>query len=140
MIRNFCEAIFLLEQCKSSKDFDNITQEIERIKEETLQQIKSKKINDEWRIFLKDFARWTSFIVTNLYSKNRDLFPIITKNLENIRDNTMFVENFAKGFRQELKEGKEKGKIEGKIEGKKKLFLMVYFWHYPSNLMKLPKN
>lgn len=52
----------------------------------------------------------------------------------------MFVENFAKGFRQELKEGKEKGKIEGKIEGKKKLFLMVYFWHYPSNLMKLPKN
>lgn len=55
MIRNFCEAIFLLEQCKSSKDFDNITQEIERIKEETLQQIKSKKINDEWRIFLKDF-------------------------------------------------------------------------------------
>lgn len=136
MIRNFCEAIFLLEQCKSSKDFDNITQEIERIKEETLQQIKSKKINDEWRIFLKDFARWTSSIVTNLYSKNRDLFPIITKNLENIRDNTMFVENFAKGFRQELKEGKEKGKIEGK----KKLFLMVYFWHYPSNLMKLPKN
>lgn len=43
MIRNFCEAIFLLKQCKSSKDFDNITQEIERIKEETLQQIKSKK-------------------------------------------------------------------------------------------------
>lgn len=67
MIRNFCEAIFLLEQCKSSKDFDNITQEIERIKEETLQQIKSKKINDEWRIFLKDFARWTSFIFGTIH-------------------------------------------------------------------------
>ena len=121
-IRNFCEAIFLLEQCKSSKDFDNIIQEIERIKEETLQQIKSQDINDEWSIFLKDFALWISSLLNHLYSKNKDLFPIITKNLENIKDNSMFVENFAKGFRKELKAAKEEGKIEGKIEGKKETF------------------
>ena len=35
------------------------------------------------------------------------------EDLENIKDNSMFVENFAKGFRKELKAAKEEGKIEG---------------------------
>ena len=121
-IRNFCEAMFLLEQCKTSKDFDRITKEIERIKNETLQQIKTTKANDELNLFLKDFALWISSLLNHLYKKNKNLFPIITKNLENIKDNTMFVENFAKGFKQELKEAIE--------EGKKKHFLMDCSWRY----------
>ena len=71
---------------------------------------------------MKDFALWISSLLNHLYKKNKDLFPIITKNLENIKDNTMFVENFAKGFKQELKEARE--------EGKKKHFLMDCSWRY----------
>ena len=112
-IRNFCEAMFLLEQCKNSKDFDKITKEIEKIKQKNLNQIKNKNNNDELTLFLIDFARWISALLKDLYNKNKFLFSITTKNLENIKDNDMFVENFAKGFKKELKEAHEKGIIEG---------------------------
>ena len=119
IIRNFCEAIFLLEQCKNLKDFGKIIRQIYRIKQRSQLQLESNKNDDELRSFLQDFDLWMSSLLQHLCNKNNVPNNITIQILETIKDEDMFVENFTKGFQQELKEAKIEGKKEGIIEGKK---------------------